>query len=208
MSDPRDTPSRLLEVARALFAERGYEGTSVRDIAEAADANLAAVGYHFGSKEGLYQQVLKSQVEPLAERIEGVCGTPAAPLDKMEAIVRAVFEHIRVRPQMPPLIARELAAGREVNAALVDTFRRVMPAVVGVITAGQREGAIRPGDPVLIALSVMSQPIYFNIGRKIIGAVSGVDILDPATSARMADHAAAVIRAGVAGPAAHTGAAL
>jgi AcrR family transcriptional regulator len=196
--DPQDTRNRILDVARTFFAEYGYEGTTVRDITVAAEANLAAVGYHFGSKEGLYQEVLVSQVAPLANSIGQVCRSGLPALDKVDAIIHAVFDHIRSRPQMPAIIARELASGREVNRALVDTFRRVLPAVIGVIVEGQKEGAIRAGDPVLIALSIMSQPIYFNLGRKLLAAVAGVEISDPATAERMADHAAAVIRAGIA----------
>ena len=200
MSQPRTTPDRLLDVARQLFAERGYEGTTVRDIALASEANLAAVGYHFGSKEGLYQEVLRSQVAPLANAIGQVCGSGLPPLDKIAGIVHTVFEHIRARPEMAPIIARELASGREVNPALVQTFRRLLPAVTRVVADGQRDGSIRRGDPVLITLSVLAQPIYFNLGRKILAAVAGVQISDPETARRMATHAAAVIRGGIAGP--------
>lgn len=200
MTEPRDTPTRLRDVALRLFAERGYDATSVRDLARAAGANLSAVGYHFGSKEGLYQEVLRAQVAPLASAVAGVCGSDLPPLDKVERIVHAVFDHIRARPEMPPCIARELASGREVNPVLVQTFRRLLPAVTGVIAAGQRDGTIRRGDPVLLTLSVIAQPIYFNIGRKVLAAVARLDIGDPAVARRMADHAAAVIRAGIAGP--------
>ncbi len=51
------TCKRLLEVAAELFAEKGYAQTSVRDITSAAGCNLAAVNYHFGSKEKLYEEI-------------------------------------------------------------------------------------------------------------------------------------------------------
>ena len=201
-SDPHDTRNRLLDAARGLFARRGYEGTTVRDIAEAAEANLAAVGYHFGSKEGLYAEVLRSQVAPIADRLDPLARSDLPPLDKLEAIVRGVFDHIRARPEMPAIIARELASGREANPALVETFRRILPHITGVIVEGQKDGTIRPGDPLLITLSVMSQPIYFNLARVMIAAIAGLRLDDAATAQRMADHAAAVVRAGLAGPAA------
>lgn len=201
MSAPNDTPNRILEVARELFATRGYKGTTVRDIAIAAEANLAAVGYHFGSKQGLYEDVLRAQVAPLGRRLAQVCRAKSPPLDRIEAIVHAVFEHIRMRPQMPALIARELASGREINPALAGTFREILPVLTGVITEGQKGGSIREGDPVLLALSVMSQPIYFNLARPVIAAAAGLQVGDPETAQRMADHAAAVIRGGLAAPA-------
>jgi AcrR family transcriptional regulator len=53
-----DTRERLLDTAEELFARKGYSGTSVRDITATAGSNLAAVNYHFGSKHGLYREVL------------------------------------------------------------------------------------------------------------------------------------------------------
>ena len=55
---PRDTRQRLLDAAETLFAERGFDAVSVRDISEAAGVNVAAVNYHFHGKELLYREVL------------------------------------------------------------------------------------------------------------------------------------------------------
>jgi TetR/AcrR family transcriptional regulator, regulator of cefoperazone and chloramphenicol sensitivity len=204
MPTPARTRDRILDVARELFAQHGYNGTTVRDIATAAEANLAAVGYHFGSKDALYAEILRAHVGPLGQRIAWACRSTRPPLDRIESIVRAVFEHIQVRPHMPALMARELAGGhgrdRTVNPVLIETFRRVLPLLLGVIGEGQRDGSIRAGDPVLLGLSVMAQPIYFNLARPIIAAVAGLEPRDEAMTQRMADHAAAVIRAGLAAP--------
>ena len=60
MNQPLDgTRLALVEAAGSLFAEHGLEGTSIRAIAERAKANVAAVNYHFGSKENLYTEVLR-----------------------------------------------------------------------------------------------------------------------------------------------------
>lgn len=53
-----DTKSRILDTAEELFMEHGFEATSLRLITTAAGVNLAAVNYHFGSKEELFQAVL------------------------------------------------------------------------------------------------------------------------------------------------------
>lgn len=60
-----DTSQRILDVAEQLFAEHGFEGTSLRDITQTAAVNLAAVNYHFGSKEGLFQAVCLRRLSPL-----------------------------------------------------------------------------------------------------------------------------------------------
>src|SRR5262252_5809342 len=68
---PVATKDRILDAAEALFMEHGFEATSLRSITAAAGVNLAAVNYHFGSKEELFQAVLTRRLDPMnQERIE------------------------------------------------------------------------------------------------------------------------------------------
>ena len=59
------TKDRILDAAERLFADHGFAGTSLRTLTTEADVNLAAVNYHFGSKEALFQKVFARRVEPL-----------------------------------------------------------------------------------------------------------------------------------------------
>ena len=63
-----DTKQRIIDVAERLFAQRGVEQTSTRDITAAAEVNVAAVNYHFGGREGLLRAVLDRTIEPLNAR--------------------------------------------------------------------------------------------------------------------------------------------
>jgi AcrR family transcriptional regulator len=68
---PPVTKDRILDAAEALFMEHGYEATSLRSITAAAAVNLAAVNYHFGSKEELFQAVLTRRLDPMnQERVD------------------------------------------------------------------------------------------------------------------------------------------
>ena len=88
-----DTRDRILDAAERLFVEHGFDGTSMRMITGAANANLAAVNYHFGSKDALVQAVFRRRLtalnqERLAEldRLEGEAGgTPLRPSGIVEA---------------------------------------------------------------------------------------------------------------------------
>ncbi|GLU48350.1 TetR/AcrR family transcriptional regulator [Nocardiopsis ansamitocini] len=62
---PPDTRTQILDAAERLFGERGYRGTSVRAVTDLAGANLAAVGYHFGSKAELLAAVVRRVVDPI-----------------------------------------------------------------------------------------------------------------------------------------------
>lgn len=83
-----ETRRRLLEAAERLFAERGFEATSVRAVTGRAGANLAAVNYHFGSKTGLIRELFRSRLEPLnARRLRLL--EEAGPSPRLEAVVDA-----------------------------------------------------------------------------------------------------------------------
>ena len=66
-----DTKTRILDAAEHLFMEHGFEATSLRQLTTAASVNLAAVNYHFGSKDELFQAVLTRRLDPMnQERID------------------------------------------------------------------------------------------------------------------------------------------
>lgn len=94
MSTP-DTRERVLDTAERLFSENGFAATSLRSITAEAGVNLAAVNYHFGSKEALVKEVFARRIRPLnQERIglldaaEGEAGGDPVPLERiLEALV-------------------------------------------------------------------------------------------------------------------------
>ncbi len=65
MQLPADTLDRVLIAAEKLFAEHGYHGTTLRQITQAAKANLAAVNYHHGDKESLYLEILRRRLRTI-----------------------------------------------------------------------------------------------------------------------------------------------
>ena len=62
-----DTQRQILDAAEELFAAQGYSGTSLRSIVRAADVNIAAVNYHFGSKEKLFVAIVQRLAKPLVQ---------------------------------------------------------------------------------------------------------------------------------------------
>src|SRR6187431_254467 len=64
-----DTKTRILDAAEELFMDHGFEATSLRSLTASASVNLAAVNYHFGSKEELFQAVLTRRLDPI-DRLE------------------------------------------------------------------------------------------------------------------------------------------
>jgi AcrR family transcriptional regulator len=199
-----DTRELLITSARRLFATRGYDGTSIRAITAGAGVNLGAVTYHFGSKRALYEAVLARVMEPLGQRIAGAMETGSSSLDRLAALVRAFFHQLRENPDQPFLILQEIAAGKPPPKPVARVMGRTAAAVAEVIARGQEEGAIRAGDPFLLFLSLLSQPVYMSLARHAFRAPGGADWMsvldwdDAAVQESMVEHAVLFARQGLA----------
>jgi AcrR family transcriptional regulator len=101
MSRPSDyTRQQILKAAVALFADRGYDGTSIRAIVAKARVNQAAINYHFKGKEGLYAEVLKLAFDAYL-RLDNFDFETLKDMPREEAL------HSFVHQQLRPLLARE-----------------------------------------------------------------------------------------------------
>ncbi len=192
------TATRLISAGIQLFAERGYDGTTVRAVTRRAGANLGAITYHFGTKDEFYEAVVTEVVDPSREFLANAVGTQGSPLDRIERFVRGVFEYLRLRPEFPRLVMQHFAGARP----LPDAFRRVIQAnartLLGLIEQGQRDGSIRSGDPRLMTPSIISQPMYITLARQIIQEGLGIDYGDPDAWAGLVDAVVDFVRAGLA----------
>jgi len=85
-----DTKDTILDAAESLFAEQGFAATSLRQLTQRAGVNLAAVNYHFGSKEELVKAVLRRRIEPINDERRRRLDAMQTPT--LEGIVRAFLE--------------------------------------------------------------------------------------------------------------------
>lgn len=97
MNNPTSTKERILAAAEALFARRGFDGASLRQLTASAGVNLAAVNYHFGSKEKLVEQVFKRRLDALNQHrlaeLAKVAGQPGTTLeDVLAAYIRPALD--------------------------------------------------------------------------------------------------------------------
>ena len=97
LNSSASTKERILSAAESLFARRGFEGASLRQLTTAAGVNLAAVNYHFGSKEKLVEQIFRRRLDALnnsrLEALARVVGTESATIEQvLAAFIRPALE--------------------------------------------------------------------------------------------------------------------
>ena len=193
-----DTAQELIGVATVLFAEHGYDATSIRAITDVAGANLGAVTYHFGSKETLYETVFGQITEPFRPHMVQAVGQDGSALERIERFVRALFQYLQGHPLLPRMIIQHLAS----NRPLLDSVRRTMAGNIGqiadLIAEGQQDGTIREGDPRLMALSIGSQPLFLSIVGHVLREGGAIDETDPDAEQQIEDSVVQFVRAGLA----------
>ena len=109
-AQPADTKTRLLDAAEKLFGQNGFDATSLRDITTQAQVNLAAVNYHFQSKESLMDAVIERRIEPVNRRRLEMLDA-AGPSPSVEQVVEAFLTPMLMLEALPaiPLIGRVLS---------------------------------------------------------------------------------------------------
>ncbi|WP_219471149.1 TetR/AcrR family transcriptional regulator [Nonomuraea rhizosphaerae] len=153
--DREATRRRLLEAARGLFGEYGYEQVTVRMIASAADANIALVGRYFGSKAGLFGEVLAG--EPTVRAV--VEGDRAGLPRRLAAYAAARMSH---GPESPVLRSLEGAAGDpEVQQLVRDRLSTVVIEPMAAMIGG----------PDAHARARMAASVFLGVGsmRRLVG---------------------------------------
>jgi len=139
---------RLMRAAEKLFADKGFNATSIRDITKLADCNVAAVNYHFGSKENIYLEVFRRHLQLLSEiRIKGIQQIMSRPEQvSLETILDAfarlfyeplvdeqaggMFMKLMMREMLDPHLSPELFITEmigPVRKALGQALRQVCP---------------------------------------------------------------------------------
>ncbi len=192
-SDELSTRERILAAAEQLFTLNGFESTSIRDITETASVNVAAINYHFGSKENLYTELISARMRALhSERIasleQALAGKPT-----LETIIRAFVEthllHLKkmaTRDADLALIYREISspgpAFEIVLRQVVWPTRELFLRAVKQVAPGLDDERVT-----LCLLSIMGQLVHFIKARRVVSELIGKEY-DDATLKRIADH--------------------
>lgn len=131
----------IVAEATRLFAERGYEGTSMGDLAECVGLRKASLFHHFESKDTLYSTVLWQLVDGVEGAIVAATSAEGSFVDRLDALSDAMTGVLGAQPHAARLLIREaMDWGPVMRDQLADRVRVMLGAAVDFARAGQREG--------------------------------------------------------------------
>ncbi|MGH0034686.1 MAG: TetR/AcrR family transcriptional regulator [Myxococcota bacterium] len=172
------TQARILDAAEDLFAERGFAGTTLRDVARAVDLRIPSLYNHFPSKEALYEAVLDRGLRPLLDLLASM--VEGRTLPRSEVLITQAMELLGERPKLPRLILHETLAGGERLTPLLRDWIGPVFAQTEEALGRRRSGKRWSADQVpLIALMLYHEIVgYFSIAP-VYKSLNGVDLLAP-----------------------------
>jgi len=161
--DAVGTREALLAAGTELFAEHGYDGVPVADIARRAGVNKAMINYHFGGKRPLYVAIVSATFAEIVASVERLAVAPRPAPEWLRELIAVVSEGVtRHHPHFCTMMLREvLAGGKHLEPAAVAQPGRILAAVERIVERGVREGTLRRVDPLLTHLSLVGSLVFF-----------------------------------------------
>lgn len=160
---------QIIEKAEELFATQGYEGTTVRDIADAAGVNLAMISYYFGSKEKLLEALFMERMNATRHRIEAVVNNQSlTPFQKIETLIDEYITRVEEKEAFYKIMLSEQVINKntvvmKLLKELKLTYARL---ISSVIEEGQKQKVFRKDVDIVLMLTTMTGTVMFMLINK------------------------------------------
>ena len=144
-----------MATAERLFAEQGYHGTRLHQIAAAVGIQKASLFHHFAGKEDLHRAVLQHSALETGRTVETTLGQRGSFPERLRLLVSAYVDLVAAHPARMRMFLRQCLDGSPVSAAVEREFGPLLSLVVGFVEEGQQARAFRPLDATAFVLSVV-----------------------------------------------------
>ncbi len=154
----------ILNAAVHLFSVHGYDGVSMRRIAEAAGVSKAKIDHHFASKQALYFAIMRRSAEELTALLENLAEGKGSFEQRLQVFASAHLEHLFENQARVRLVLREAFSGdEEKSRAVVEQMvGGLVNRMIAIFEAGQRAGLLRADlDPGLCAHLLMGADLFY-----------------------------------------------
>ena len=159
---------QILEVAETLFAEKGFDGTSIRDISKVAKINVAMISYYFGSKERLLQSLIVYRTTDIKTQLEHLLEEDLEPIEKVNKLIEIYINRINNNKGIYRILHFDLSSKkREQNLQAFTEFRKGKHKYLeSIIEECQRKGVFRKDIIMaLITPTILGTFFHFHMNK-------------------------------------------
>ena len=163
LQNPVSKKEQIVKAATELFADSGYARVSIRDIAEKADVNSAAISYYFGGKDGLYREILERGSSLLVDFVQEAVAGAHEPMEVLAMYSQFFYKLVKEHPYIVKIFSWELIHPTEVFISLgQERFSMVFIVLRSAIQQGMDEGCFRQDlKPTEVCISWAGMVAYF-----------------------------------------------
>ncbi|MGA9110097.1 MAG: TetR/AcrR family transcriptional regulator [Smithella sp.] len=159
---------RILIAARTIFAQKGYSGAHVDEIAQRAGVNKATIYYQIGDKDTLYANVIHQVVGNTAQDIAGAVAKVDSPEEKLKAYINCIAANVDKNPELPAIMMREVASGgATLPRVVIEDIASVLTILVGILDGGRKKGVFIDTVPFLIHMMIIGTIIFYKQAQPI-----------------------------------------
>lgn len=167
---------RILDAAEQLFAVKGFDGVTVRDIAEQAHVNVAMINYYFGNKDDLYLGIVESYLESLSIELEKVLRQEKDPRLRIKMYIDCYVDSLFTKAQSAQLLLRsEFQDNANIEKFVSKYFAKNQLRLEETIIEGIQAGYFIPVDPKLTVVSLIGMTLWYFAGAPIFSRVPGME---------------------------------
>ena len=168
MNEFNEKQIEILQVAERLFAEEGYDGTSIRDISKEANINIAMISYYFGSKEKLLESLVLYRIRSMKLHLENLYQENISPLEKIDKVVELYISRIYKNRCIYQILHFEFSNKK--RGLNLDSFTQVkkenFDLLKNIIEEGQQKGFFQTNiDLNLISPIIIGTLTHFQMNK-------------------------------------------
>jgi AcrR family transcriptional regulator len=155
--EKQDKKSSILLAAEKLFSELGYEGTSTRQIAKEAGANISMINYYFGSKEGVFMEIMTKRIQDFSVQLSSIQEENIAVMEKLVMVIEQYVRRILSNISFHKMMHREMSLSQrpEMFCKLKEAMSVNLIIIENLINAGIEEGSFRKVDVRMLIATIM-----------------------------------------------------
>ena len=168
MSDFNDKQIQILQVAEELFSDKGFDGTSIREIAKKANINIAMVSYYFGSKEKLLESLIIFRTSDLRLQLENLFSEDLSPMEKVEKLIDLYIKRIYQNRCMYQILHFEFSSNKRLMdfKVFTDMKKQNLLSLKKIINEGQDKGVFsKDVNIALLPPTIMGPFFHFQMNR-------------------------------------------
>jgi TetR/AcrR family transcriptional regulator len=180
LESPPTSREKILEVAEAHFARRGFSGVGLREVAVAAGLGKSSLFHHFESKAQLYFEVLERVLGRIQERLQPALAKPVGPLERLEGWSDALVDALAEHPTTARLLLRGLVEEEDFPDQPLPEAQRaeellgeILQGIHGLLREGIEQGAFRKVSVPHMVQTLIGATVYHfasgEVGESIIG---------------------------------------